>query len=361
MARHRLPFRRRSLKVGLPPGTLAAPEKEAPHRPSEPVRLTLIDYGPEHVEEKTVTEVPDWSSYRSSESISWINVDGVHDTEILEQIGDQFNLHPLVLEDVATAGQRPKVEDYGEYVYLILYMLQRGEEPGTVHHEQVSIVLGPRFVLSFQEAPGDVFDPVRGRIRHGRGRIRRSGSDYLAYALADTVVDHYFVVAEAFSQQLENLEDELLEETEDDIPVTINHLRRELMYVRRSIWPLREVISMLQRSDNELVSAEIRPFLRDIYDHTIQVVDVIETYRELSSSLLDLHLSQISNRMNEVMKVLTIIGTIFIPLTFVAGIYGMNFEHMPELSWPWAYPLLLVLMAVLAVSLVIYFRRREWI
>lgn len=360
MIRPRLPFRSRSHKVGLPPGTLATPEKLR-SEVDEPVQLTLIDYGPEGYEEKTATDVPDWSSYRSSDSITWINVDGLQDTELLERIGTQFGLHPLVLEDVATAGQRPKLEDYGEYLYLILYMLQVDPGSEQVRHEQMSVVLGDGFVISFQETPGDVFDPVRTRIRNGRGRIRTSGSDYLAYALMDTIVDHYFVVAEAFSDEIEELEDRLLDESGDDIPVAINQLRRELMYVRRSIWPLREVISLLQRSDSELVSSDIRPFLRDIYDHTIQVVDVVETYREISSSLLDLHLSQVSNRMNEVMQVLTIIGTIFIPLTFVAGIYGMNFEYMPELAWPWAYPALLVLMLTLALSLVVYFRRREWI
>ncbi len=345
--------------VGAAPGTLV----HLGERKIETVRLRVIDYDAETLQERDLPagEASRCCPLRETPTVSWINLDGLHQVEVIEALGGCYGLHPLVLEDILHTDQRPKLEAYEEYLFLVLKMLHFDEETAEVRTEQVGLILGPRHVISFQEKEGDVFEPVRERIRHGKGRIRRMGADYLAYALLDAVVDSYFVLLEKIGDRIELLEEELVASPSPDILHRIHNLKREMILLRRSVWPLREVISALQREESALVRPETDVFLRDLYDHTIQVVDTVETYRDLVAGLLDLHLSSVSNRMNEVMKVLTLTATIFIPLTFMAGIYGMNFDFMPELHWRWSYPLLWLAMVGVAAGMYLFFRRRKWL
>jgi len=345
-------------RPGTAPGTLNAPEKRV-----EQVRITVMDYGPDRLEEKTITRVEQLFPYRDSPTVTWINIDGLHDVAALEAIGKHFGFHPLALEDVLNCGQRPKIEDYGEYHFMIMKSLLLGE---TLETEQISFFLGGNYVITMQEVAGDSFEQVRERIRRGKGLIRKSGPDYLTYALIDALVDEFFPVLEKYGEQIENLEAEMLLEPSQSTIQEIHRIKRELLMVRRSAWPERDVINAMQREESDVIRPETQVFLRDCYDHTIQVIDMLETYRELASGLLDVYLSSLSNRMNEVMKVLTIISTIFIPLNFIAGIYGMNYNpeasplNMPELNWYWGYPFALTLMATVAGLLVVYFRKKRW-
>ncbi len=352
----KIPYvKKRQHKAGMAPGTIAFVGEAR----TAPVALTLINYGPEHLSERPLENAAEAVGFRATPEVSWINLDGVHDEDVIRQIGTDFGIDALVLEDIVNTGQRPKLEEYDGYLFAVVKMLRI--EEGQLKSEQVSLVVGPAYVVSFQEEPGDVFDPVRERIRHGRGRIRRLGADYLAYALLDVIVDHYFVVLEHFGEQTERLEEEVTGEATEATQQRINALRRDLVLMRRAVWPVRELLLALDRSDSDLVRSETRPFLRDAYDHAVQVIEVLESLREVLSGLHDLYMSNLSNRMNEVMKVLTIIGTIFIPLTFVAGIYGMNFEYMPELGYRYAYPIALAAMLIIGIVLVFYFRRKGWI
>jgi magnesium transporter len=349
-------LRKRTKTVGLPPGT---PVYVGTQRVEKP-RITIIDYDRELLEEKEVAAVEECRSLKDSSTVSWINVDGVHEVEVVSRLGEYFGLHPLVIEDIVNTSQRPKMEDFEDYIFIVLKMLRRTQD-GEVDAEQVSIILGPNFVISFQERPGDVFEPVRERIRKAKGRIRKMGADYLAYALLDAVVDGYFTVFEPYGDKTEDLADELVGSPRPESLQTIHRLKRELIFLRRSVWPLRELLSNLVRTESGLVKKQTGLFLRDVYDHTIQIIDTIESLRDTVSGMLDIYLSSISNRMNEVMKVLTVIATIFIPLTFVAGIYGMNFDFMPELHWAWGYFGALGVMAAVAVVMVLYFRRKRWL
>ncbi|HWM93096.1 MAG TPA: magnesium/cobalt transporter CorA [Thermoanaerobaculia bacterium] len=358
MARRRLKVGKRYHRPGTAPGTLRAPEKRV-----DQVRVTVIDYGPDRLVEKTVTRVEDLFPYRDTSTVTWINVEGLHDVPFLEALGRHFGFHPLALEDVLNCGQRPKIEDYGEYHFMILKSLLPSE---TLETEQISFFLGGNYVITLQEVPGDSFEAVRERIRRGKGLIRRSGPDYLAYALIDALVDEFFPVLEKYGERIETLETELLEKPSPDTIQEIHQIKRELLILRRTAWPERDVIAAMQREESDVIHPETQVFLRDCYDHTIQVIDMIETFRDLASGMLDVYLSSVSNRMNEVMKVLTIISTIFIPLNFIAGVYGMNFHtdrspmNMPELDWYFGYPFALGLMLTVAVLLVFYFRKRRW-
>lgn len=348
-------FKKMSKKAGLPPGTLVA---EAA-KDAAPVKITVIDYDETSYEEKELEEVTDCRLLREKPTVTWVNVDGVHGVDVLEELGGCFGLHPLVLEDIANTDQRPKTEDFAEYLFVVLKMLDYdGDEIGT---EQVSVVFGPDYVLSFQERESDVFDAVRERIKNSKGRIRKSGPDYLAYALLDAVVDNYFVILEQIGEKVGSLEEDLIEDPKPETLQSIHEMKREMIILRKSVWPLREVVNGLARGDSKLVRQSTGVFLKDVYDHTIQVIDAVETYRDVLSGMLDLYLSTVSNRMNEVMKVLTIIATIFIPLTFVAGIYGMNFQFMPELGWHWSYPLVWLVMVIVALSMVAFFKRKKWL
>jgi magnesium transporter len=349
-------IKRRTRKTGQPPGSLVF----VGERKAERVTVSVIDYDAEHCDEREASAA-DCSPLRDTGTVSWINVDGLHDTEILGQLGEGFGLHPLVLEDIANTDQRPKAEDHEDYLFLVFKMLSYDDATQEVDAEQVSLVLGRHFLLSFQERPGDVFDEVRERIRTGRGRVRQMGPDYLAYCLLDAVVDHYYLVLEKVGERIETVQEAIVSDPRPETLETLHNMRRGVIFLRRAIWPLREVLAGLQRRDSGLISEGTDIYLRDVYDHIVQTMDTVETLRDMLSAMVDMYMSSVSNRMNEVMKVLTIIATIFIPLTFLAGIYGMNFEWMPELGWKPAYFVVLGVMAVVAAVMLWFFRRKRWL
>ncbi len=350
-------FRRTSSKAGLPPGTLVH-VGETRH---EKVKIQILDYDEARFSEREAESVEDCFPFNESPTVTWINVTGIHDLPTIEKLGTHFGLHPLVMEDVANANQRPKLERYEQYIYMVVRMLTHNAQGKQIEAEQVSLILGRGFVISFQEREGDVFDPIRERIRQAGGRIRGAGADYLAYAMLDSIVDGYFVILEAIGETVEELHEAV---TINPSPATlseIHDLKRELIYLRKAVWPLREAISGLQKEEPPFVTEGTRVYLRDAYDHTIQVMDAVESFRDMVSGMLDTYLTTISNRMNEVMKTLTIMASVFIPLTFMAGIWGMNFEHMPELGWRWSYPLVLLGMLGVAGTMVAYFKRKGWL
>jgi len=325
------------------------------------VKITCIDYYADYFQEKEVETIDEVFPFSDTSTATWINLDGIHQLDNIEKIGEHFKIHPLVLEDIMNTGQRPKMEDFNDYLFIVLKMLSYDEEENETKTEQVSLILSSKFVLSFQESEGDVFDPVRERIRSDRGRIRKMGVDYLAYSLIDAIVDNYFMVLEKIGERIEDIEDELVKNPTPEVLHTIHRLKRELIFLRKSVWPLREVISRLERWESPLIDKSINIYLRDVYDHTIQVIDALETFRDMLSGMLDIYLSSLSNRMNEVMKVLTIIATIFIPLTLISGIYGMNFRYMPELESSWGYPMVYAVMLAVSAVMLIYFRRKKWL
>ena len=344
-------------KRGQPPGTI---EALVPDERVEPARVSLFRFGPDAVREETGIAFDAAADTVGKDGVTWINVDGVHDADVLQRAGERFGIHPLTIEDIAHTGQRPKCDDTDATLFLVLHMLRYEEASRLVTAEQVSLVVGVGYVLSFQEREGDVFDVIRDRIRLNKGRIRRMGSDYLAYALTDAVVDHYFFVLERLGEHLSDVEEEVVERPTPAVLRELHRLKRELIFLRRSVWPLRESIGALYRSESPLVQRETVVYLRDLHDHTLHVIDTAETFRDMLSGLLDIYLSSLSNRMNEVMKTLTVIATIFIPLTFIAGVYGMNFDHMPELHWRWGYVGTLGGMLLLALGMLAWFRRRRW-
>ena len=350
-------IKKRSRKAGLPPGTLVhIGEKKA-----DTPKITIMDYDETHFQEKEIKTIEECFILKDTPTVTWINIDGLHQVEILEKLGGCYGFHPLVLEDILNTDQRPKVEDYGEYIYIVLKMLDQNNKSNEILTEQISLILGPNFVISFQEREGDVFGPIRERIRTGKGRIRKMGADYLAYALLDSIVDNYFFIMEKLGEKIEFLEEEVVKQPIPGTLQTIHHLKREMIFFRKAVWPLREVIGSLERGELPLVKETTRIYLRDVYDHTIQVIDTIETFRDMVSGMLDIYLSSVSNRLNAVMKVLTIIATIFMPLTFIAGIYGMNFKYMPELEWRWGYPAIWFAVVLISVSMLIYFRKKRWL
>jgi len=350
-------IQKRSRKIGLPPGTIVHVGEKKVNK----AKIAIIDYDEAHFQEKEAKNVEECFPFKDKPTITWINIDGVHQVDIIEKIGKHFDLHPLVLEDIVNTGQRPKMEDFVDYIFIVLKMLYYDEKKKEINTEQVSLILGSNFVISFQESEGDIFDPIRERIRSDRGRIRKMGADYLAYALIDEAVDNYFMILEKLGERIEDIEDELVTNPTPETLHTIHNLKREMILLRKSVWPLREVISRLERWESSLIQKSTGIYLRDVYDHTIQVIDAIETFRDMLSGMLDIYLSSISNRMNEVMKVLTIIATIFIPLTLIAGIYGMNFKYMPELEQPWGYPVVFFIMFSVGIIMVIYFRKKKWL
>jgi magnesium transporter len=350
-------IRRISKKAGLPPGTLV----HIGEKKTEKVRINLIDYSEGHFQEREIETVEQCFPFKDKPSVTWINIDGLHQVSVIEQLGTHFDIHPLVLEDIMHTGQRPKAEDFERHIFLVLKMLYYNEKAQQVKAEQVSLVLGSNFLISFQEQEGDVFSAVRDRIRNGKGRIRKAGSDYLAYALIDAIVDQYFIILEIFGEKIEFTEEELLSNPRRQTLDSIHAMKREMIFFRKQVWPLREVVGGLARGESSLISEPTEIYLRDVYDHTIQVADTIESLRDVLSGMLDIYLSTISNKMNEVMKVLTIIATIFIPLTFLAGLYGMNFRYMPELEWHWGYPAVLLLMIGVGVTMIAYFKKKKWL
>lgn len=355
-ARRRL-FRKRTPQ-GAPPGTLN-PDPESP-KP----RMRVLAYSPTELHEADVIDIESLRPYCERMPVVWLNVEGVGDVGTMTEIGSVFGIHRLALEDIVNANQRPKVETYDENLFIVARMVEWTDHLET---DQLSMFLGENFVVTFQDRPGDCFDGVRNRIRTSRGLIRTQGPDYLAYALLDATIDAYFPVLEQLGEHLDMLEDEVLSTPRVDSMPEIHDVKRDLLTLRRAVWPMREATNSLLRDDEHLIKKETRIHLADCYDHTIQLLDLVETYREIASSLVEMYLSSMSNRMNEVMKVLTIIATIFIPLTFVAGVYGMNFDpdsspwNMPELRARYGYPICMLVMAIVAAALLYYFRRKGWI
>jgi magnesium transporter len=349
-------IKRRSAKSGLPPGTLV----HIGEKSDREIRVAILDYNEAGCEERGITALKDSFYYMDSGSVTWIDVQGLHEVEIIKEFGEK-GVHPLVLEDIVNTDQRPKLEDFGDYLYVVLKML-RPQEGKHFRVEQISLILGSYFVISFQEGIGpDIFGHVKERIKNGKGRIRSLGADYLAYALIDPVVDNYFTILEDIGERVERLEDTVITNPAPETMRRIQHLKRELIVLRKAAWPLREVIAAMERRDSQLISDQVAVYLRDVYDHTIQIMDAVEAYRDMLAGMLDIYLSSLSNRMNEVIKFLTIIGTIFIPLTFIAGLYGMNFNNMPELRWHYGYYASLALMGGVAGGMLLYFKRKRWL
>jgi magnesium transporter len=348
---------RRVDKTGLAPGTPI----HIGERRTETTKITVFEYDASHIEERRLGRVEECGECRDSNGVVWINIDGIQDISVVEEVGKMFGVHPLVQEDIVNTNQRPKVEEYDSYLFAIVKMLY--EEAGTevLQTEQVSIIVTPRIVISFQEREGDVFNPVRERLRTGKGIVRQRGSDYLAYCLIDAIVDHYFLIIENLEDRIHPLEEAVVDDPKPQVLQNVHGLKNDLVFLRRSLWPLREMLARLYREQLPPIQQDTRPFLRDVHDHTIQVIEILESFQEIVSGMLDIYLTSISNRMNSIMKVLTIIATIFIPLTFIAGVYGMNFQYMPELAWRWGYPAVLGLMVLVFVGMVIYFKRRKWL
>ncbi len=349
----RIMFRNRHTPVGAKPGTLMI------NSHAERPVIRVMKYKPDHLEEHEIAAVAELKDLLEENAVCWIDVQGLGDEKVLREFAELFSIHPLALEDVVNLPQRPKIERFEKHTLCITRMALAREEG--IEAEQVSLFIGPSYVLTFQERSGDVFDPVRNRIRQGDPVLRSSGPSYLAYALLDAVIDGYYPLLETFGEKLEGLEDEIVAQPHPAVLQEIHQAKRDLLAIRRAIWPQREAVNTLIRDENPLITETVRVYLRDCYDHCVQIMDGVETYRELAGGLMDVYLSSVGNRQNEVMKVLTIMASIFIPLTFMAGIYGMNFENMPELHAAWGYPLLLVVMVAVTVTMVIFFQRKGWI
>jgi magnesium transporter len=323
--------------------------------------ISIIHYDGQTFEEKKGALTAECEPYASRPGVTWINVDSLTDTVILKSIGEYFDLHELTLEDIPNTTHRVKYEDFGSYVLIILKMLSYSAKERSIDTEQLSLVLGPNFMLTFQEKPGDFFDGLRGEIRKGDPVMNRMGSDYLACRIIDITVDNYFDVVEEFGEQIEAAEETLLASPDKTALQNVHSIKKQMMHLRRHVWPVREIISELNKRDSALIKAETLAYFRDVYDRIFEIMDLIETTREMVSGLLDIYLSSMSNRTNEIMKVLTLVATIFIPLTFIVGLYGMNFEYMPELKQVWGYPAILTFMLAVALGMLLYFRRKKWI
>jgi len=353
----RMHTKKRTKKTGLPSGTLVYTGEKR----DEQVKIHVINFDEANFQESELDSIDACIPYKDKPGVTWINVDGVHNVPLLEKLGDCFGLHRLVMEDIANTDQRPKTEDYGDYLYIVLKMLSAGMN-GEIVTEQLSLVLGANFVLSFQEGiEGDVFPLIRERLRSGKGRVRKMGADYLAYSLLDAVVDNYFVILEKFGDKIESIETELIGNPTQQTVQRIYQLKREMIFLHNAVWPLREVVSNIGKHESPLIKEATAPYLRDVYDHVVHIIDSVDIYREMLSSMLDMYLSSVSNRLNEVMKVLTAISLIFMPLTFIVGVYGMNFKYMPELEWRYGYFITLLAMLGIGVVMLLYFKRKKWL
>ncbi len=346
---------RKKRPIGIPPGTIADTATS-----TKRISIDIFDYDVKNFQEKKVQKVEECFPFKDSPTITWINIEGIN-PQIIQSIGDHYGVHHLVSDDIINSEQRPKMEDYGEYIFIVLKMIYFNDKLDEIADEQISLIVGPNFVISFQEKEGDIFDPIRQRIREAKGRIRTMGADYLAYALLDAVVDNYYIVLEKRGDEIEILEDKIILRPDNAIARQIHHLKRDMIYLRKQIWPLREVISGLQRNESKLIKKQTGLYLRDLYDHTIQVMDTVDSFRDMLSGMHDSYLSSISNKMNEIMKVLTIFSAIFIPLTFITGIYGMNFEFIPELKWKYSYFIVLGFMFSTGLGLALYFKHKKWL
>ena len=349
--------KKRSSKSGLPPGTPV----HIGEQKLEKMFLTALTYSEHTFHEIHTHRVEEVVPLAGIAEHVWITVQGIHHIEGLQQLGTAFGLHPLVMEDIVNTHQRPKIEDYGEYLFLVMKAVSRKDPGQSLMVEQVSLIVGKNFVLCFLEGNDDPFVDLRGRLRNEKGRLRKMGCDYLTYAHLDTIVDQYFPLLEQLGEDIEQLEEELIAHADRGTLRTLHGFKQEMILLRRAIWPLRDVLGHLERGDSTLIHSSTHIYLRDVYDHTIQLIETTETYRDMLGGMMDIYLTSLSNKLNETMKVLTVIATIFIPLTFIVGIYGMNFEVMPELEWPWGYPLVMSLMLVLAIGMLWAFRKKHWI
>ncbi len=349
-------IKKRIKSVGLPPGTLI----HVGDRKVEQVDIHVIEYNEVDVNEVHVTRPDDLSDLIDKNHVTWININGLHNLDLIEQIGQLFNIHPLVMEDIVNTEHRPKFEDYEDYLFIILKMLTYDEANQEVISEQVSLVLTAGTVITFQEKPGDVFQGIRDRIFNSKGRLRKFGADYLTYALIDAIVEQFYIIIEKIELRMEKVEEELIQSPSNKTLNAIHRLRHDILYLRNTGWPLREIMNEFVHDDIPFINKSTEIYLRDVYDHSVQILEILDTVRDMITGMLDTYLSGLSNRMNEVIKVLTIISTIFIPLTFLAGVYGMNFRHMPELEWKLGYPLVWLIIIVLSFSMIIYFKRKKW-
>jgi magnesium transporter len=350
-------LKRRAKKIGLPPGSLLRVNDTKP----EAINITLIDYDAQRFVEKKEASIQDCLVFLDTPSITWINVCGIDDSHKIETLGRHFGLHPLLLEDIITTGQRSKLDNYKDTLFIVVQMLTYNEDKQEAEDEQVSLVLGRNFLISFLESKKDVFAPIRERLRQPKSKLRQRGPDYLCYTLIDCLVDNYFLILEKVDEKLERLEDDLFHDPNQDTLKKIHHAKREIAMLRKSVWPMREVISNFRRIESPLIHDHTKLYLQDVYDHTIQAIDTIESFRDITAGTLDIYLSNLSQRMNEVMKVLTVVATIFVPLTFIASFYGMNFDYIPELHWKWGYPFVVGLMVAVFIAMLYYFRRKRWI
>jgi magnesium transporter len=334
-----------------PNGSVKKPEK---------VKITVMDYDQNQFQEKEVANVEECFAFRDTSTVTWINIDGIHDLAVNEKISEYFNFHPLILEDMMNLGQRPKIEDYWKYLFVVSKMLYHDEKKVNIIIEQVSFILGSNFVISFQESEGDVFNAIRDRIRYNKGRIRQLGPDYLLYCLMDAIVDNYFVILETIGEDMTKIEEILITNPVPKILKVIHRMKRDTIILKKAIWPFREVVGSLARGDSNLVQEPTRIYFRSVYDHTAQVIDTVEATREMASSMIDVYLLGVNNRMNEIMKVLAIFASIFIPLTFAASVYGMNFQYMPWLHSKWGFSAFMGIMSAIALVLLIFFKRKKW-
>ncbi|HBG06881.1 MAG: magnesium and cobalt transport protein CorA [Geobacteraceae bacterium GWC2_58_44] len=350
--------RQRSKKTGLAPGTLMHIGRQKPGS----TRIDVVEYDASRLEDRRFDSLTECLVRKPSPVVTWINVDGLSQVEVLQQFGSCYGIHPLVLEDILATDQRPKAQDFGEYLYVVLKMIALDDKTRELKSEQVSIVIGGNYLVSFQEGlEGDLFEPVRVHLKNEKARLRLMGPDFLLHALLDVIVDNYFLVLEKLAERAEDIEDQLIDNPTTATLNEIYRMRRQMFFLHKAVWPLREVVSGLQRSDSQLIHPASGIYLKDLYDHTVQVLDTLETLRDMLTGMLDIYLSSASNRLNEVMKVLTIIATIFMPLSFVVGLYGMNFRYMPELQWRFGYPAVLLLLAAIGGGMLLYIRRKRWI
>jgi magnesium transporter len=350
-------FKNREANKGLAPGSLVF----IGNKKVENIRIRVIDFDNTNLNEQELEDIMQGTKYIETNTVTWINIDGLHDLEAINKVGKAFDLHPLLLEDILNTGQRPKMEEFDNCLFLVLKMLRYDDEKQIILAEQLSMIIGRTFLITFQERVGDVFEPVRERIRKQRGRIRASGIDYLAYALLDTVVDNYIYLVSKLGEKIEDIEVGILEETSAKTLEKINNYKREMSYIRKSVRPAKEFITKLPRLESEFIREETKPFLNDLLDLITQATEAIDTYREMLSDQLNIYNSSVSNKMNDVMKILTIFAAIFIPLTFIAGIYGTNFEYLPELHFKYSYFIFLGIIVTIAIGMLFFFKRKGWL
>jgi magnesium transporter len=346
-----------SEKAGLPPGSLVHVGKVHQHAH----KISVVNYNKSTLKKHTVNSIDELLDYKLTDTITWVIIDGLKDVSIIEAIGLHFDIHPLVLEDILNTHQRPKFEEFNDYLYIVIKAISMGNRSLKVKYEQISLLVLQNFVFTFIEKPDTLFHPILNRLDNDKSQVRNLGTDYLAYLIMDTVVDEYFSLQDAFDDLIEGVEDKLLSNPTSETLATIQKIKRELIFFRRSVSPLRELLAAIHRSESPLLNEKTKRYFGDVYDHAIRIIEAIESYRDLIAGMLDIYLSSVSNKMNETMKVLTVFASIFIPLTFVAGVYGMNFEYMPELKWRWGYPAIWVFFISVSVILLRFFRKNKWL